>query len=146
MRTAIVFLLRIMSLGKLEKLGGGEGGLLCFISVRTRLPHSTDFTKFDFWVIFRKSAEKKSKFPPNLTRITGTLHEDVCTEFLGGSRIFCVSLILTDLRGLLDPRYCGPICGTCLHCLGRRVRETWLYAVDVRSTNNAHRMPACSLY
>ena len=52
-----------------------------------------------FWAIFRKSDEKKIHSPPNLTRITSTLHEDVRIEFfLGGSQIFCVSLILTDLK------------------------------------------------
>ena len=121
MLTAKAFLLRIMSLGKVRKEKNS------FLSFRTRLPppRLTDFHEIRFfWVIFRKSAEKKIKFRQNLTRITGTLHEDVCTEFLGGSQIFCISLILSDLRGLLDPKYCGPVCGTCLHRLGRRVRET----------------------
>jgi hypothetical protein len=98
-----------------------EKRLLCFMSFRTRLPHSTDSI---FWgVIFRKSAEKKIKFRQNPTRITGTLHEDAHTEFFGGSQIFCVSLILTDLKGLLDPKYCGPVCGT---CLSRAPRERQL--------------------
>ena len=57
--------------------------------------HWTDFHEILYLRIFRKSAEK-IQVPLNLTRITGTLHEDLRTFMI----LFC-SILLT-MRNFLD--------------------------------------------
>jgi len=48
--------------------------------------HRTDFHEISYLSIFRTSAEK-IKFRENLTRITGTLHEELCTFMIISRRI-----------------------------------------------------------
>ena len=52
--------------------------------------HWRIFMKFDIW-IFSKNMSRKLKFHENLTRITGTLHEDRCL-FMIISRSFLLTM------------------------------------------------------
>jgi hypothetical protein len=49
-------------------------------------PTGRIFVKFDIWV-FYENMSRKFKFYENLTRTTGTLHEDLCTLMIASSWI-----------------------------------------------------------
>jgi len=49
--------------------------IVSYLSLGMKAPIGRIFMTFDIWVFF-KNQLRKSKFEKNLTRITGTLHED----------------------------------------------------------------------
>jgi len=54
-------------------------------------PTGWNFMKFGIWVFFFVNVSRKLKFPYNMTRIIGTLHEDRCT-FLIISRLILLGI------------------------------------------------------
>ena len=62
--------------GKIAK--ATVGFTISYLSLGMKAPNGWIFMTFDIRVVF-KNQLRKSKFDKNLTRITGTLHEDHCT-------------------------------------------------------------------
>jgi hypothetical protein len=71
-------------------------------------PTSRIFVKFNIWVFF-ENISRKFKFYCNLTRITGTLHDDLCTFMI------ISPWILIRIRNVSDTS-CGENHYTCFMC------------------------------
>jgi hypothetical protein len=74
--------------------------VICLSVWNNSVPTGPSFIKFYIWVFFEKLS-RKFKFHSNLTRITGTLHEDYCT-FLSISRS-----VLLWMRNVSDKGFRG---------------------------------------